>query len=127
MTEAERLAIEELLSRYVHLVDDADWDRLDEIFTPDGVFDLTAIGKGVPEGLDELRVCYAGLDHPLAHHTTNIVIEPAGPGAARVRSKYLVVRADGMTGSGEYHDEAVSGEAGWRLRRRTVFPRRPQV
>jgi len=88
MTETERLAIQELLSRYVHLVDDADWDRLDDIFTADGVFDLTAIGKGAPAGIDELRVCFAGLNHPLAHHTTNIVIEPAGEGA--VRSKYLV-------------------------------------
>jgi hypothetical protein len=105
-------------------VDDADWDRLTDVFTSGGVFDLEAIGRGVATGTEQLRSCFAQLDHPLAHHTTNVVVEESGDASARVRSKYLVVFADGRTGSGEYRDDVVAGPDGWRISRRTVVPRR---
>ena len=121
---ADTLAIHELVARYGHVVDDADWQRLTDVFTTDGVFDLDAVGMGVAAGIEELRSCFARLDHPLAHHTTNVVVEGTSTIAARVRSKYIVVFGDGRTGSGEYHDEVVASPAGWRIQRRTVTARR---
>jgi 3-phenylpropionate/cinnamic acid dioxygenase small subunit len=118
------LAIHDLLARYGHVVDDADWERLSEVFSDDGVFDLEAIGRGRAQGMEELRACFARLDHPLAHHTTNVTIEPDSPRRARVRCKYLVVSDDGRARSGEYHDDVVLTSVGWRLERRTVVPRR---
>jgi 3-phenylpropionate/cinnamic acid dioxygenase small subunit len=118
------LAIHDLLANYGHVVDDADWDRLSDVFSDDGVFDLDAIGEGRAQGIDELRACFARLNHPLAHHTTNVTIEPVDDHRVRVRGKYLVVSDEGKARTGEYHDEVVRTPAGWRLERRTVVPRR---
>jgi 3-phenylpropionate/cinnamic acid dioxygenase small subunit len=118
------LAIHDLMARYGHVVDDADWERLSEVFSNDGVFDLEAIGRGRAQGMEELRTCFSQLDHPLAHHTTNVTIEPDGMGRARVRCKYLVVSDDGRARTGEYHDDVVLTSVGWRLERRAVVPRR---
>jgi 3-phenylpropionate/cinnamic acid dioxygenase small subunit len=124
MDASDILAIHDLVARYGHVVDDADWQRLSDVFTLDGVFDLEAIGRGSAAGLQELQACFAGLDHPLAHHTTNVTIEPISGGRGRVRCKYLVVTDDGRARSGEYHDDVVRTAEGWRIERRTVVPRR---
>ena len=54
MDPADVLAISDLLSRYGYIVDEADWERLDEAFAPDATFDISAIGKGAPTGIDAL-------------------------------------------------------------------------
>ncbi|HEY5024216.1 MAG TPA: nuclear transport factor 2 family protein [Acidimicrobiales bacterium] len=124
MESADLLAIHDLLARYGHVVDDGDWQRLSDVFCDDGEFDLQAIGRGTAHGMDELRVCFAHLEHPLAHLTTNVMIEPDGAQRARVRCKYLVVSDDGRVRTGEYHDDVVHTTSGWRIERRTVVPRR---
>jgi 3-phenylpropionate/cinnamic acid dioxygenase small subunit len=123
MDAADLLAIQDLMAHYGHVVDDAAWDRLGEVFSPDAVFDLQALGLGAHRGTAEVRACFEGLDHPVAHHTTNVVIQAGRDGGARVRCKYLVVMPDGRTRSGEYRDEVGRGPDGWRLQRRTVVPR----
>ena len=57
MESAEILAIHDLLARYGHVVDDADWHRLAEVFSEDGEFDLRALGRGTARGGEELRAC----------------------------------------------------------------------
>ena len=108
------------------MVDDADWDRLSDVFSADGVFDLDAIGQGRAEGMAALRSCFARLNHPLAHHTTNVTIVPVDEQRVRVRCRYLVVSDEGKARTGEYRDDVVRTPAGWRLERRTVVPRRPR-
>ena len=44
----ERLAIYELISLHGHLMDAGAFDRLDELFTDDFVYDLDAFGYGLP-------------------------------------------------------------------------------
>ena len=124
MDGSELLAIHDLMARYGHVVDDADWHRLSDVFCDDGEFDLEAIGRGSARGMEEQRSCFARLDHPLAHHTTNVTVDPDGASRARVRSKYLVVSDDNRVRTGEYHDDVVQTPAGWRIERRTVVPRR---
>jgi len=119
------LAVQDLLALYGHIVDDAGWDRLGEVFAADGEFDLQAFGRGTAKGEAQLRACFENLDHPVSHLTTNVVIRADADGRARVRCKYLVVMGDGRTRSGEYRDVVVRGADGWRLQRRTVVPRPP--
>ncbi|GAA3069222.1 nuclear transport factor 2 family protein [Streptosporangium carneum] len=51
---ADRLEIGDLLARYAHIVDGADWARLDLVFTADAVIDYTAAG-GVRGNREEAR------------------------------------------------------------------------
>lgn len=41
---SDRLEIQDLLSRYSYAIDERDWDRLDEVFTPDAVIDYSETG-----------------------------------------------------------------------------------
>jgi len=49
---ADRLEIEEVLTRYCYAVDDRDWDAYRKVFTPDAVIDDTVTG-GVRSGVEE--------------------------------------------------------------------------
>src|SRR4051794_19077603 len=51
---ADRLAIEDLLTRYAVAVDTGDWDALDTVFTPDASIDYTSAG-GIKGGRDEVK------------------------------------------------------------------------
>ena len=77
MLQAEdRWAIAEILSLHGHIFDGGDLDRLDEIFTPEIVYDMSAVGIGAFEGLEAVRSAAAGMGDrgPIAHHVTNVVI-----------------------------------------------------
>ncbi len=65
-----------------------------------------------------------GDGNPVGHHVTNIVVVELDGDTARVKSKGLGVTAAGSVGSVVYDDEAVRTGQGWRIRRRTVHPRR---
>ena len=43
-TLADRVEISDLLTRYTRAIDTGEWDRLDEVFTPDAAIDYTATG-----------------------------------------------------------------------------------
>ena len=93
----DRLEIYELLSLHGHLIDAGSFDRLDELFTEDFVYDLEAFGRGRLVGAEAFaEVSRAvGDDNPLGHHVTNpVVIENSG-GEAIVRSKGIGVLAGG--------------------------------
>jgi SnoaL-like domain len=84
------IAIQQLVALYGHVIDDRQWSRIDELFTEDAVFDTTASGYGRREGREAiLQHWKETARHPLAHHVTNVVIVPTGPGKAEVRSKGL--------------------------------------
>jgi hypothetical protein len=122
----DRLAIHELVALHGHLMDGGEFGRLDELFTADVVYDLTAYGAGQLHG--PAAVAEAGLalgaGNPLGHHVTNIVVTEEPDGTVRVRSKGLGVRADGTTGSLVYDDVVRREPAAWRIAHRTVTPRR---
>ncbi len=124
MESEDILAIHDLLARYGHVVDDADWSALSDVFADEAVFDLEAVGRGSAHGTEELRACFARLDHPLAHHTTNVTIEPTGHSGRGCAVSTSWSPTTARTRTGEYHDEVVHTAQGWRLQRRTVVPRR---
>ncbi len=86
MDPSDYAEIAQLLARYCHIVDGKHWDRLLEIFADDGTMTVTNLYE-THRGDAELRVLYGEImNHPLAHHSTSVVVlEASGTTAVRVR------------------------------------------
>lgn len=58
------------ISLHGHLFDEGHLDRLDELFTPDVVYDLSDVGIEPLHGIAEIRraALELGPANPLAHH-----------------------------------------------------------
>ncbi|RFS83885.1 nuclear transport factor 2 family protein [Actinomadura spongiicola] len=125
VTHEDRAAITEVLHLHGHLCDAGELDRLDEVFTPDVVHDLSGLGRpplrGVAACARAARELGAG--NPVGHHVTNVVLTALGDGLVGARSKGIGVGADGTCASVTYEDTLVRGADGWRIRRRAVVPR----
>ncbi|MFB7507630.1 nuclear transport factor 2 family protein [Streptomyces broussonetiae] len=126
LTLEDRLAITELISMHGHLVDAGQLDRLDRLFTPDVVYDVTDFGQDPLIGLPAVRqaALALGAGNPVAHHVTNVVVHEGADGRVRARSKGLGVRADGTCGSVTYDDTLVRTSDGWRISHRVLTARR---
>lgn len=72
----DRWAIGETISLHGHLFDEGHLDRLEELFTPDVVYDVTDVGLKPLHGIAEIRraTLELGAANPVAHHVTNIII-----------------------------------------------------
>lgn len=121
------LAIHELLARYGHVIDERQWARATELFTPDAVYDMSDFALPVVRGADAIRELWTGQGHlhPLAHHATNIVVEQQPEGTVRVSSKGLGVGRKGRVGSVTYRDLVLATPQGWRFAERIGTLRRP--
>jgi len=123
----DALALHEVLARYGHLIDERIFDRFDEVFTADVVYDASDFGDPVLHGVDAVAEQMRTTDaHPLAHHATNILLDPRPDGSITVLSKGLGIGPKGRVGSVVYVDRAVRTDAGWRLASRTALLRRPE-
>ncbi len=113
--------IQMLLGRYGHVLDDRDWDALEEIFTEDIVFVASDSGLGVMRGIPAIvELWQEPFDgHPLGHYMTNVVIAEDEDGTVRARSKHLGVRVGTITLM-TYDDVLVKTPAGWRLAERVA-------
>ena len=124
MDPADRLELHELPGRYGDAIDDRDWDRLDAIFTPDAVFDLTDLGAPRCEGLEAIkRFMDEEADHPRTHLMTNIYANETSTGA-QLRFRIVALLGGGKVGSASYYDDVVKTPAGWRVQHRVVTLRR---
>lgn len=119
---AEALQIHEVLARYAHCIDNRDWDQLPTIFTEDvrfgGPGSYTASRDEIVERIEQVTPY-----HP--HYTTDTVItrlpkDAQGRERARSWSKYFIVRHDRSLASGDYLDEWVRTDSGWRIAQRRV-------
>jgi ketosteroid isomerase-like protein len=126
VTTEDRIAIAELIALHGHLVDEGQLDRLDELFTPDVVYDASAFGQEPMRGVAAVRSAALALGdrNPVAHHVTNVVVTAVDERTAIVRSKGLGVGADGSVGSVTYLDTVVRTDDGWRISHRAIRPRR---
>jgi SnoaL-like domain len=120
------LAIHQLLALYGHIIDEREWQRVDELFTPTALYDMSAFGLGVVRGAHAIRAVWSRQDamHPLAHHATNIVVSEDTDGTVRVLSKGIGLGASGRVGSVVYRDIVERTPAGWRFVARTAQLRR---
>src|SRR3546814_16764817 len=99
LTTTDHIEIHETLARHGFISDDNELDRLDELFTPDALYDMTASGMGAFEGIEVIRAAAAPMAtsgrSPLAHYVTNILITSIDGDEASVRSKGLMIMPDG--------------------------------
>jgi SnoaL-like protein len=129
LTTDDRLAIQELLSRYCHDIDLGRWDDLVSLFTEDCRLDFGAL-LGVFEGTAGVRRfadTLAGVGIFMRHYTTNLVLRGDGE---RARAESYVLAVTGTPGAsqqttGRYEDELVKVNGGWRLRVRRALLDQP--
>jgi len=117
------LEIHALLARYGHRLDGGDWQGLAALWSDDGTLDSMPLCLDrTYTGRAAIAAFYGSVQHPLAHHCTNIdVVEREGE--VHVHSKWLTPRADGTVGGGDYRDVVVKTEEGWRFKLRVGTPR----
>ena len=128
MDPGDVIMIHQLLGLYGHVVDAAEWDRFEDLFTQDAELDYTAVrAPRVFHGVDEIREYFRVANHPSAHHVTNVVVFERDS-EVHVASKFLApytrathdpVRWYG----GDYDDIVVRTPDGWRFRRRVCTGR----
>jgi hypothetical protein len=119
-----REGIEAVLAGYVQVIDNADWDRAGEVFTPDARFGGGVDVPGAPlrETIDGFAAMLAARPVPLfPHQCTDAALTMVAPGVVRALSKFFTVRADGTVTSGDYLDTIVRDASGaWRIEDRSV-------
>ncbi len=125
MLSAEDIVeINQLLAEYGHVVDDHAWQRADQVFADDFVFEL---GDGLPDlhGITDIVATFKGRN-TYAHHTTNVVVTEDHDGNVVVHSKLLCFPNEGPPFTGDYYDIVTRTAAGWRLSRRRSELRKRQ-
>ena len=124
MDLADRVELHELPGRYGDAIDDRDWERLDQIFTPDGVFDLTDLGVPLLEGLLAIkRFMDEDAQHPKTHMMTNIYVDETADGI-KLFFRIVAMQSKGLMGTASYYDDVVKTDDGWRVKHRVVTLRR---
>lgn len=122
----DRWAIGETLSLHGHIFDGGHLGRLEEIFTPDVVYDLSDVGVGTFEGIEAIRrgALQLGAGNPIAHHVTNVVITSEEEDMVTVQSKGLMIMGNGTFGSVTHHDTLRRHASGWRISHRVISAQR---
>jgi 3-phenylpropionate/cinnamic acid dioxygenase small subunit len=126
MNLEDRLDVSEVLARYGHVVDRGELHRLGAVFTADVVYDMSAVGLPVMQGIDALRdgALRLGAQNPVAHHVTDILVSAGEGDEVNVESKGLMLTVEGAVRSVTHHDIVRRTVDGWRIARRTIIPQR---
>lgn len=125
----DRLAIQDVLTRYAHALDSRQPALLEQVFLADADIDYRAAGGvrgGLQEWQDWLHPSMARFDS-WQHLLANFVIEVDGDRATALTRCYNPLQGHREDGSryvvhagARYEDELVRTEAGWRIARRTL-------
>ena len=120
----DKFEIQELMNAYARMVDQRDWERMDEVFAPGATIDYRSTGGRAGPYRETLEWLHEALEPwPLnLHHITNLSIELDGD-KARSRCYFHApmgrVGEDGkhlvITNAGYYYDDLVRTEDGWRI------------
>lgn len=123
---SDRLEIQDLLARYSHAIDRRDWDRLDQVFTPDAHIDYTAMGGAIgpyPEIKQYLANALAnfkGFQHLIA--TTELKLHGDTAEARTICHNPMILEIDGQDWPFFcglwYLDRLVRTPEGWRIAER---------
>lgn len=109
--------VDQLLARYVHAIDNAAWDELGAVFTPDA--EVVALRETL-HGLDEIRRYLRAVEQLPAHHVVNTVLRPGPGGSVHAWSRLITVGFDAVAGTGDYTDLLVRTGDGLRIAYRRV-------
>jgi hypothetical protein len=126
LSDEDRRAIDRTLALHGHIFDRGELGRLEEIFTPEVVYDLSDVGVGTFEGLEAIRsgALKLGAGNPIAHHVTNIVITGREDDAVTAQSKGFMIMADGSAASVTHLDTLRRQDGSWRISRRVILAQR---
>jgi ketosteroid isomerase-like protein len=112
--------IRNILALYVHVIDNRQWDRLDEVYAPDGSYG--ARDSPHHDGVEAIGEYLASIFQPVTHMSSNHHIELARDGqTATGVGEWHSVLADRSVLAGSYDDAYTKTDAGWRIQRRTYF------
>lgn len=130
MTDAAAICAD-LSMRFAYHVDHFEYDKLVELFTPDGVLDRR--GVDIVTGRDAILATMKARDPALhtRHVCTNVIIDPIGDSGAsgvtyftlyrgKVSSDDGTIDLSGPAFVGEYHDEFSNSAGDWKIARRRV-------
>ena len=119
---ADRIAAEDLLTRYATAVDRRDWEQSRSIFTADAEIDYTSAGgiAGTVDEIVEFLSTSLEMFEMTQHLVSNIDLEVNGESATVTAMFNHPMRLPGgdtwFTG-GWYHHDLVRTPDGWRSRR----------
>ena len=119
---ADRIAAEDLLTRYATAVDRRDWEQYRSIFTADADIDYTSAG-GIAGTVDEIvEFLSTSLEmlEMTQHLVSNIDLEVNGDSAtvtAMFNNPMRLPGGDTWFTGGWYHHDLVRTPDGWRSRR----------
>lgn len=122
---ADKFAIHELLNAYCHNADYNPPERMREMFTADGIFEVPAMDLRF-EGIDHIIAFFTSSRQANAaarHVISNVLIEGSGDSATSSAYLQVVATRDDITTTvafGRYLDELRRTPSGWRLQRRRV-------
>ncbi|MGV0836151.1 nuclear transport factor 2 family protein [Mycolicibacterium thermoresistibile] len=119
MNSEDALEIQMLLADYGHVVDDHDWDRADEVFAEDFVFDMSGVGRPDLHGIADIVENFKGRNM-YAHVTTNTTMRRQDDDTVSAHSKFIGFPNEGPPVTGDYYDQIVRTPAGWRLKHRSA-------
>ena len=135
---ADRLAIQDLLTRYCRAIDTRAWDELDAVFTPDATIDYSSAG-GAKGTFPEVKAWLAEVLPRFAmsqHLITNFDVRIDGDTATSRVYVYNPMGTRNAAGGldlfffgGYYVDRLLRTPAGWRIVERveeTAFIDRPR-
>jgi 3-phenylpropionate/cinnamic acid dioxygenase small subunit len=124
---SDRLEIQDLFARYTYAIDERNWDRLDDVFTPDAVIDYSETGgaKGtvaqIKAWLPVAMQRFPRYQHMVA--TTKLELDGDTARSRTILFNPMVHRAD--DGAEQvffiglwYRDRLVRTPAGWRIAER---------
>ena len=124
---ADRIAIEELVTEYAWLLDHRQFDAVLSLFTTDAELKIRGQKIHGADGLQKwLDARASGESRRSSQHQMSLLrLEAAGDGVIRGTAALVLHVAKGGSGSyidlvGEYQDEYVRDEAGWRFRSRVL-------
>jgi hypothetical protein len=122
----DRMAMDDLLTRYATAIDTLDWELLDTVFTADSHLDYRSAG-GVEGSYPEVREWLADV-LPIFDVTQHLVVnrefnrDVRGVQASSCFFNANRLEIDGkpwlFTVGGRYHDRLVDTPEGWRIARR---------
>lgn len=110
----DREAIRDTVNRLAYISSVFEWDRIDEVFAEDVVFNKP--NGTVLNGVEAVRTSFSSVATPSkSHHVSNTIVTSTGNDTADVRSKMLTVRADDSFTVSEIYDTVRRTPAGWRV------------
>jgi hypothetical protein len=112
--------IKRLIVSFSYIIDEKQWDRIDELFTETGSFEVAGSEISM-QGAAEIKQAMQSVPQPLSHYISNILIDVVeGADTAKAQVKVFAPRADGTISIGKYNDDFVRTADGWRFQKRYI-------